>query len=113
MQQLSNRKSPRANRYDYTSAGAYFITICTQNREESFGKIVDGKMVLNEIGRICDEELHIMLQKRPSVDLHEYVIMPNHVHLLLCVNDCRDDGLPRPNGEAVICSNVNCLSITT
>ncbi|MDR0282209.1 MAG: hypothetical protein LBI53_02550 [Candidatus Peribacteria bacterium] len=107
MQELPNRKSPRANRYDYTSTGVYFVTVCTWDHEEYFGKIIDGKMVLNEIGRICDEELQTMLQKRPSVDLHAYVIMPNHVHLLLCVDECRDDGLPRPNSEGVICPNIH------
>ncbi|MDR2540391.1 MAG: hypothetical protein LBD11_01060 [Candidatus Peribacteria bacterium] len=72
-------------------------------------------MVLNEIGKICDEELHVMLQKRPSVDLHEYVIMPNHVHLLLCIDEtnntnninindnindkCREEACPLPNND--------------
>ncbi|GHV22827.1 hypothetical protein FACS189428_5460 [Clostridia bacterium] len=59
-------------------------------------------MILNEAGKICDEELHIMLQKRPSVDLHEYVIMPNHVHVLLYVSEtnnniCREEACPLPN----------------
>ncbi|MDR0860702.1 MAG: hypothetical protein LBO09_07170 [Candidatus Peribacteria bacterium] len=40
-------------------------------------------MVLSKIGHICDEEIQIMLEKRPSVDIHEYVIMPNHIHILL------------------------------
>ncbi|MDR3169410.1 MAG: hypothetical protein LBU27_06765 [Candidatus Peribacteria bacterium] len=105
MQELLNRKKPRANRYDYTSAGVYFVTVCTQNHEEYFGKVVNEKMVLDEIGIFCDEELHLMLQKRPSVDMHEYIIMPNHIHLLLCVgetdnnniNICRDEACPLPN----------------
>ncbi|MDR0650166.1 MAG: hypothetical protein LBG59_01845 [Candidatus Peribacteria bacterium] len=68
-------------------------------------------MILNEVGIICNEELHIMLQKRPSVDVHEYVIMPNHVHLLLCIGKIhnidinseyrREEAYPLPNGEAV------------
>ncbi|MDR0651630.1 MAG: transposase [Candidatus Peribacteria bacterium] len=64
----------------------YFITTCTQNKEEFFGKIQNGAMILNKIGEICDEELQIMLQKRPAVEMHEYVIMPNHVHLLFRVD---------------------------
>jgi hypothetical protein len=117
MQELPNRKKPRANRYDYTSTGVYFVTICTQNHEEYFGKVINEKMMLSEIGTICDEELHIMLQKRPSVDMHEYIIMPNHVHLLLCIGEhehkhhinCRDEACPLPNGEAV---NIHEHSIT-
>jgi REP element-mobilizing transposase RayT len=85
-QSLPIRKSPRASRYDYSSVGVYFITICTKGREEFFGRIQDQKMILNEIGNICEAEIYNMVQKRLSIDLHEYVIMPNHVHLLLGVN---------------------------
>ena len=86
MQTLPNRQSPRANRYDYTSAGAYFVTICTQDHEEYFGKIVDGKMILNEIGNVCKQEIQ-RLNNRNTVDIHERIIMPNHVHLLLCMDE--------------------------
>jgi hypothetical protein len=40
-----------------------------------------------------------MLQKRPSIDMHEYIIMPNHVHLLLWMDECRDTGLPCPENK--------------
>jgi REP element-mobilizing transposase RayT len=65
----------------------YFITTCAQDREEFFGEIQNGEIVLNETGKICDTELQIMLKKRPSVEMHEYVIMPNHVHLLLHIDE--------------------------
>ena len=100
--QLSQRKNPRTSRYDYSVWWMYFVTTCTENREWYFGEIHDKKMILNEIWQICDKELQIMLNKRPSVEMHEYVIMPNHVHLLFYANECnygdncRDDGLPRP-----------------
>ncbi|MDR0650449.1 MAG: hypothetical protein LBG59_03410 [Candidatus Peribacteria bacterium] len=68
-------------------------------------------MILNEVGIICNEELHIMLQKRPSVDVYEYVIMPNHVHLLLCIGKIhnidinsehrREEACPLPNFRTV------------
>jgi REP element-mobilizing transposase RayT len=93
--ELPVRKNPRASRYDYTSAGVYFVTVCTRDREEYFGRIIDKKMILNEIGNICEEEIHRMVQKRPSVDLHEYVIMPNHVHLLLCVGEWKTNNICR------------------
>jgi REP element-mobilizing transposase RayT len=79
---LYNRKNPRVERYDYTIGGMYFITTCTESRENFFGKIHNKQMILSEIGKICDEELKIMLQKRPDVEMHDYIIMPNHVHLL-------------------------------
>ena len=76
------RKSPRAKRYDYHFWGMYFTTICTKDRECYFWTIENGEMKLSEIGKICEEELQRMLDKRPDVDMHDYVIMPNHVHLL-------------------------------
>jgi hypothetical protein len=108
--ELPVRTNPRASRYNYASSGVYFVTICTKDRKEYFGKIVEKKMVLNEIGRICEEELQMMLQKRPSVDMYEYVIMPNHVHLLLSIDDPsnygRDGSCTRPNNiQNNICPN--------
>jgi REP element-mobilizing transposase RayT len=49
-------KSNRLQNYDYSSSGAYFITICTKNREHFFGKIINGKMVLNDLGKIVKSE---------------------------------------------------------
>jgi hypothetical protein len=61
---------------------------------------VDGEMVLNEIGIICFEELRNMICKRNAVNVHEFVIMPDHVHILLVISDYRRDvGLPRPNND--------------
>ena len=100
--QLPNRKSPRADRYDYTSAGVYFVTVCTQDHEEYFGKVVDGSMVLNQVGKVCREEIR-KLNDRKTIDIHEWVVMPNHVHLLLCMDERlpnvsrRDALMARPN----------------
>lgn len=94
---MQQRKSQRASWYDYTLPWWYFITICTKDRLHYFGEIIDGTMILNDLGNICEKELHHMIQKRTSVDLHTYVIMPNHVHLLLIIDDCRDTGLPCPD----------------
>jgi REP element-mobilizing transposase RayT len=96
MQLLPDRKSPRAERYNYTSAGVYFITICTQDHEEYFGKVVDGDMVLNEIGEVCKQEIQ-RLNERQTVDIHEWVVMPNHIHLLLCMNE-RNEAKENTNG---------------
>lgn len=56
-------------------------------------------MILNELGKICEQELYIMIQKRLSVELHEYIIMPNHIHLLLVMSDHdrRDTDLSCPH----------------
>jgi REP element-mobilizing transposase RayT len=77
--------------YDYTQPGMYFITICTNNSECLFGKILNGQIMLNEFGRIVKLEwlkTHIM---RKNVIIDQYVIMPDHMHCILVIdNKCRD-----------------------
>jgi hypothetical protein len=72
------RKPLRLSDYDYTQAGACFVTICTQNRSCLFGTIVDGEMLLNEIGQIVEEQLHAIPKRFPQAGLDEYMVMPNH-----------------------------------
>ena len=115
MQQLPERKSPRAGRYDYTSAGVYFVTVCTQDHEEYFGKVVDGRMVLNQVGKVCEEEIG-KLNDRGTVDIHEWVVMPNHVHLLLCMgtrlpNDMSATYINEPRRDALM-ARPNVMSST-
>jgi len=84
---VHHRRSIRLKNYDYSQPGAYFITICTHNRECLFGDIVDGEMILNEYGEIakkCWLEIPVHF---PNVLLDEYVIMPNHVHGIIIIND--------------------------
>lgn len=78
-----NRKTPRAQRYDYTTKWMYFVTICTKNRDKYFWRIENENIILSEIWKICENELKIMLQKRKDIEIHNYIIMPNHVHILL------------------------------
>ncbi len=81
------RKSPRWKEYDYTSAWWYFITICTKDREHYFGEIKNGEMILNELGKICEQEILHIEQSRNSIKIHEFVVMPNHVHILLIMSE--------------------------
>ncbi len=80
--QKHHRRSIRLKGYDYTQAGAYFVTICTVQREEIFGEVVNGEMRLNPLGEIVREEWLKTAEIRSNVELHEdeFVIMPNHVH---------------------------------
>lgn len=64
-------------------------------------------MIFSSIGSICEQELHVMMNKRPLVALDEYVIMPNHVHILLIVDPRRDVGLPCPNEDAKYMDNAS------
>ena len=61
-------------------AGLYFITICCQNLENLFGKIVDGVMASNGAGKMVENEWLQLPQRFNKIKLHEYVLMPNHFH---------------------------------
>jgi putative transposase len=89
---LPQRTSPRRKEYDYSSPWAYFATICTQDRIHCFGEVVGAglaltdslpNMRLTDIWNICDQEIKRMVSLRPNLEMREYIIMPNHVHLLL------------------------------
>lgn len=72
--------SARLKHYDYANPGLYFVTICTANHEHFFGEIVDGEMQLSSIGVIADVLWHEIKHHTPNIALHEFVIMPNHIH---------------------------------
>jgi REP element-mobilizing transposase RayT len=84
------RKSLRLPNYDYSQAGAYFVTICTADKISLFGDIVEGEMQLNELGKIVREELLQTGKMRPNVDLDSFVIMPNHLHMILFFHETED-----------------------
>jgi len=80
---IHHRKSIRLKGYDYSQAGLYFITICVQNREYLFGKIVNAKMELNDAGRMVATEWFKLTSRYDNIKLHEFIIMPNHFHAIL------------------------------
>ena len=82
---LPVRKSMRWKKYDYSSEGCYFVTIVTKDRELYFGKIRDGKMILSEIGEICNLEMNLIQKFRSCVIINEYIVMPNHIHCIVHV----------------------------
>jgi len=78
--QKHHRQSIRLRGHDYTQAGLYFITICTYQRACLFGEIVNGRMRLNEYGRVVQTEWLRTVDVRPHVEMDAFVIMPNHIH---------------------------------
>lgn len=84
--------SARAQWWDYGWNGAYFITICTQNREHFFGEIRNGKMELSPLGVIADILWHEIPNHAPYVELGDFVVMPNHIHGILILDRPVDDG---------------------
>ena len=83
---LPQRRAMRLRGYGYSQPGAYFVSICAQHRKCLFGTIIDGQMRLNEIGEIVVECWNRIPQHFPSVELGEYVIMPNHIHGIIASN---------------------------
>ncbi len=88
--ELQKRKFIRLKGYDYSSNGAYFVTICTQNRECLFGEIVGDdahivpNIILSEIGMVVQRYINSI------AGIEKYVIMPNHVHLIIFISRNED-----------------------
>ncbi|MGK5090421.1 transposase [Deltaproteobacteria bacterium TL4] len=87
-----HRRSIRLKGYDYTQNGAYFVTICVQNRECLFGKIVDEAMRLNGAGQIVVDTWEWLASQYDHVDLDNWVVMPNHLHGIIVLTDDGDNG---------------------
>ena len=83
--------SARWQQWDYASEGLYFITICTKNHQHFFGEIIDGKMILNEFGKIVQNEWIKSIKMRPDMhlELGEFVVMPNHFHAVIMIGENR------------------------
>lgn len=82
-----HRRSTRLKNYDYTTPGAYFITICTHQRECLFGEIVDREMQLNRLGVVVAAHWKNLPKYHPRLRLDEFVVMPNHVHGIMFLTD--------------------------
>ena len=78
--------SARWQNWDYGSDAAYFITICTKNREHYFGEIKNGKMHLSRIGVLADVFWHEIKNHSKNIELGAFVVMPNHIHGILILN---------------------------
>lgn len=87
-----HRRSIRLNGYDYVQNGNYFLTICSRNRECLFGDVRDGKMYLSNYGKMVNECWQEIPVHFPQIVLHEYVIMPNHVHGIIEINNPQSTG---------------------
>jgi len=102
-----NRQSIRLKGYDYSQAGLYFITICTQNRECLFGDIKNGEIILNDAGEMVNRWYYELENKFPDIKCRTMVVMPNHFHCIIEIVEetGRHAGLPRrvrPETGAVI-----------
>ena len=85
--QHHHRRSVRLRGYDYSQAGAYFVTIVCHKRQSLLGKVVDGIVELNPLGRLVEMEWLRVAEVRPYVTLDAFIIMPNHLHDILIISD--------------------------
>ena len=80
MNVFKSRKSTRLKEYDYSENGYYYVTICTENREQIFGTIENNDMILNGVGNMIDQWWRKMFEKYDDISIDKYIIMPNHIH---------------------------------
>lgn len=86
MPDYPQRKSPRLPDYDYSQMGAYFVTICTHNRQHLFGEIVVDEMYLNQFGQIANDCWLKLPAHFANITINHHVVMPNHVHAIIEIN---------------------------
>jgi putative transposase len=82
-----HRKTIRLPQYDYSQPGYYFITLCTRQRLPLFGQITLGRMILNGAGKMLQRLYNDLPNKFSTVVLDEFVIMPNHMHMIIQIVD--------------------------
>lgn len=82
-----DRRSIQLPDYNYSQPGWYFVTICTHERKMMFGSVVDGEMRLNASGEQVQKTWYTLPNRFPSVQLDEFVVMPNHVHGIIILTD--------------------------
>ena len=87
--QIHHRRSIRVKGYDYSSEGAYYVTIVAYHRDCIFGEIKDEEVHLNDFGNIADKCWREIPNHFRNVELGAYVIMPNHMHGIIMINDNR------------------------
>ena len=123
LRELPQRKSVRLANYDYSQSGAYFITICTQDRLNVFGDIVRDvaeqalfSCRLNPKGNIVENEWYRLNNRFPNISLEKFVVMPNHVHGIIVIGcETRQEQSPCPTVRNSTIGDILCAykSVTT
>ncbi len=124
--ELPKRKSTRLKNYDYSSTGVYFVTICIQDRKQILSEIIKTArhaidepensavgeglappaylVKLKPCGEVAREQLQLIEQRFPSVSVKDYIIMPDHVHVILYLRKEAGGASPSPTLDDVICA---------
>ena len=113
---MEKRKPLRLRNYDYSSAGAYFITICAQNRRQIFSRIENSlpnnvgaglappAIQYTEYGKIAKQQLENLPQRYPFLEIDRYVIMPDHIHIIFIIREDTGGASPAPTISDIICT---------
>lgn len=88
---IHNRQSIRLKGFDYSQEGHYFITICTQGQQPLFGEIIMKEMVMNQIGKIVNDQWFQLPARFKGIQLDTFVVMPNHIHGIITILESLPD----------------------
>jgi REP element-mobilizing transposase RayT len=89
-----HRHSIRLLAYDYSQTGAYFVTICVKDREPTLGIVVDGNVLLSEVGKVVKAVWESLPVRFPGIVMDAFVVMPDHIHGIIIINDNANDASP-------------------
>ena len=112
--QLPQRKPTRLSDFDYSTEGAYFVTICTQDRKQILSEIVkvgeglappEYLTILKPCGKIADEQIHLLEERYPNITVMDYVIMPDHIHMIIFIRKTAGGASPSPTSGGKVCGN--------
>ena len=110
---LPKRKHTRLHSYDYSANGAYFVTICTHNKRCVLSRIVgrglapaENECVLEdtECGKIAEKQMLLLQERYDFLTIDKYIIMPNHIHVILRIDHQTAGASPRPTIMDVVCA---------
>ncbi len=107
--ELPKRKPNRLHGFDYSSTGAYFITICTENRHKILSTIVGEGLAPPEIqltryGKIVEEQLLLLKTRYSNLEINIYAIMPNHIHIMFVLFENTGGASPSPTISDIVCA---------
>jgi REP element-mobilizing transposase RayT len=90
--EFKTRKRNRKKGFDYSSEQIYFVTICTHDKTHDFGFVNAGCMTLNEYGKVAEQQIEWLEEQYPYINIHNAVVMPNHVHILFEIDTRKELG---------------------
>ena len=112
--ELSKRKPTRLKDFDYGTTGAYFVTICTENRKPILSDIInpvgeglappEALVELKSCGEVAKEQLKLLENRYPNISVEQFIIMPNHIHVIIFLRKETGGASPSPTLSDVVCT---------